>query len=95
MNRIRHQTSSHRGYEILETLDALIRAKKGERDLSYAPGRIYANSRGLMEENTEGQTRWICGTVDCMKTRSDRGKVILLRDSLPGVCFTWKDGDYA
>lgn len=43
---------SHRGYKILETMDGLIRAKKGERDLSYAPGRIYAISSGMMTENT-------------------------------------------
>ena len=42
----------HAGYRILETMDGLIRAKKGERDLSYAPGRIYAISSGMMTENT-------------------------------------------
>ena len=56
-NRIRHRTGTHRGYEILKTMDGLIRARKGERDLSYAPGRIYAISSGMMTENTEGQTR--------------------------------------
>ncbi len=42
---------SHRGFKLLE-MDGLIRAKKGERDLSYAPGRIYAISSGMMTENT-------------------------------------------
>lgn len=42
----------HPGFKILESMDGLIRAKKGERDLSYAPGRIYALSSGMMTENT-------------------------------------------
>jgi Cft2 family RNA processing exonuclease len=42
----------HQGFKILESLAGLIRAKKGERDLSSAPGRIYALSSGMMTENT-------------------------------------------
>lgn len=42
----------HQGFKILESMGGLIRAKKGERDLSYAPGRIYAISSGMMTENT-------------------------------------------
>ncbi len=42
----------HPGFKILDAMDGLIRAKKGERDLSYAPGRIYAISSGMMTENT-------------------------------------------
>lgn len=41
----------HPGFKLLE-MDGLIRAAKGERDLSYAPGRIYALSSGMMTENT-------------------------------------------
>ena len=42
---------THPGLRLLD-LDGLIRAAKGERDLSYAPGRIYAISSGMMTENT-------------------------------------------
>jgi Cft2 family RNA processing exonuclease len=42
----------HRGYRLLENLSGLIRTKKGERDISSAPGRIYALSSGMMTENT-------------------------------------------
>ena len=42
---------THAGFKLLD-MDGLIRAKKGERDLSYAPGRIYAISSGMMTENT-------------------------------------------
>lgn len=42
----------HPGFKILDSMDGLIRAKKGERDLSYAPGRIYAISSGMMTEDT-------------------------------------------
>lgn len=47
-NKMRRQ---HAGFKLLE-MDGLIRAAKGERDLSYAPGRIYAISSGMMTENT-------------------------------------------
>ncbi len=42
----------HAGFKILESLAGLVRAKKGERDLTSAPGRIYALSSGMMTENT-------------------------------------------
>jgi len=42
----------HAGFKILDAMGGVIRAKKGERDLSYAPGRIYAISSGMMSENT-------------------------------------------
>lgn len=42
----------HPRMQILEHVDGLIRAKRGERDISYAPGRIYALSSGMMTENT-------------------------------------------
>jgi Cft2 family RNA processing exonuclease len=51
----KHSDSSrrrHSGFKILDAMDGLIRAKKGERDLSYVPGRIYAISSGMMTENT-------------------------------------------
>src|SRR5436190_11390932 len=51
----KHSDSSrrrHPGFKILDSMDGLIRAKKGERDLSYTPGRIYAISSGMMTENT-------------------------------------------
>jgi Cft2 family RNA processing exonuclease len=50
----RHADTMHRrhpGLKLLE-MDGLVRAAKGERDLSYAPGRIYAISSGMMTENT-------------------------------------------
>ena len=42
----------HQGFKILDAMAGVIRAKKGERDLSYVPGRIYAISSGMMSENT-------------------------------------------
>jgi len=50
----KHAETAHRrhpGLKLLE-MDGLIRAAKGERDLSYNAGRIYALSSGMMTENT-------------------------------------------
>lgn len=43
---------THRGFRILESMDGLIRAKKGERLTTASPGRIYALSSGMMSEYT-------------------------------------------
>jgi Cft2 family RNA processing exonuclease len=42
----------HQGFKILDSMAGLVRAKKGERNVSYAPGRIYAISSGMMTEDT-------------------------------------------
>jgi predicted metal-dependent RNase len=42
----------HPGFKMLESMAGVVRSKKGERDISYAPGRIYAISSGMMSENT-------------------------------------------
>jgi Cft2 family RNA processing exonuclease len=40
------------GFKILESMEGIVRTKKGERDITSAPGRIYALSSGMMSENT-------------------------------------------
>ena len=43
---------THKGFRILESMDGLVKAKKGERLTTWKPGRLYALSSGMMSENT-------------------------------------------
>lgn len=42
----------HRGFRILDSMDGLVKPRRGERPTSSLPGRVYALSSGMMTENT-------------------------------------------
>ncbi len=57
MTRIidKHASDPHRGHQgfrILDSMDGVITPKRGTRDIPLSPGRLYALSSGMMNENT-------------------------------------------